>query len=229
MSPRLLSNSLLALICSLPVFPHVLASEAQCVAASEIVANSGRVSGSWSDAGVARNNIFDCSGDSCSYTGEIPEWVCSSPAHRYAGPETGFEYTYSFTAPGTGVCTFIEYQEGFRDAGSLSGVVDWFLVVYKHDSACGPSNCIDYIWENVSDPICGSGIRDVCSFKSFQVTEGQRFFIVADIFSGLTTVNPTAYPFGETWTVEMKCDIEGQEIFIDGFEAETKRVKAVPH
>ena len=106
----------------------VYASEGQCVAASEIVANNGLVSGSWSDTGVARNGVFDCIADVCRYTGEDATWTCSDPSFTCAGPDTGYEYTYSFTSPGNGTCTFIEYEEGLLNQSILLPVVDWYLV-----------------------------------------------------------------------------------------------------
>lgn len=197
----------------------VYASEGQCVAASEIVANNGLVSGSWSDTGVARNSVFDCIADVCRYTGEIATWMCADPSFTYAGPDTGYEYTYSFTSPGNGTCTFIEYEEGFLNQNILLPVVDWFLVAANEGSVCGPGDCVAYIWENVKQPVCGGSPAATCSFYEFAVVEGQTFFLVADIFAGLDAENPEVYPFNETWNVEIKCDLEGREIFIDGFEA----------
>ena len=215
----LLGFVFLALVYEL-FFPRsVFASPGECVAASNIVAGKGPITGSWSDPGVANEVVFDCSDGPCQYTGEIATWPCSDPSFAYAGPDTGYEYAYSFTSPGDGNCTFIEYEEGFSQSGRLLGVVDWFLVVARNDSACGPNDCIAYIWENVNDPICGSDPRATCSSYTFAVVEGQEFFIVADIFAGVDAENPEVYPFNETWSVEVKCDMLDKGIFIDGFEA----------
>ena len=142
-----------------------IASPGECVAASNIVAGKGPITGSWSDPGVANEVVFDCSDGPCQYTGEITTWPCANPSFTYAGPDTGYEYAYSFTSPGDGNCTFIEYEEGFSQSGRLLGVVDWFLVVARNDSACGPNDCIAYIWENVNDPICGSDPRATWSVE----------------------------------------------------------------
>lgn len=207
--PLAVSPIMIALFLFCPVTAK--ASPGQCTVASALVAESGPVTGNWADTGVVNNIEFDCSSGSCTYTGEINTWNCSNPSFTYAGPDTGYEYTYSFTSPGDGTCTFIEYEEDL-------GVVDWFLVASPQGAACDTSNCIGYIWENVNDPICGGNAQATCSLFTFAVQKDQAFFIVADIYAGMEPDKPVVYPFEDSWTVEVSCDIASEGIYADGFE-----------
>jgi hypothetical protein len=169
-----------------------------------------KTGGDWSACGVADQFDFDCAGPNCSSTGAISKWGCADPGFVYDGDDTGYEYTYVFVAPVTGICTLIEYNEGIKLKGpggkgggtSLFGVVDWFILA--GDGACNANKCLEYMWENkTKDPVCGGGNK-ICSYKSFSVSEGQVFYIVADIFDGVN--GHGAYEYNNDWSIEVKCD-----------------------
>lgn len=188
------------------VSASVQAAPGECTPHAALVSDAGVTAGAWSDPGVVDNATFDCSGGPCTFTGEIDVWNCADPDFRYAGPNTGFEYTYTFTAPGAGTCTFIEYDEGVEVMGTPQPVVDWFILSAGGGAACAPANCIDWVWENVNNPLCVGG-GAVCSFKEFAVEQGQEFFIVADIYSGLQQDPAEMFPREENWDVEVICDV----------------------
>lgn len=197
------------------VGPFAQTMPGTCAAGSDLIADSGPVTGAWTDPGVVNDIEYDCGGSPCGFTGNIPSWPCADPTFVYEGPDTGYEYTYAFVAPGDGTCTFVERGEGIEQMGHLVGVVDWFLVD-AGGGECGPSQCIEYIWENVQEPVCGDEPNAVCSHASFAVSTGETFFVVADIFAGLDSSNPEVFPFQDTWNVEITCDVA--PMFSDGFE-----------
>lgn len=173
----------------------------ECFAVAELKAG-GKVAGSWNACGVADQFDFNCKGPNCSKTGAIDKWDCATQGFLYDGANTGYEYTYIFVAPVTGKCTLIEYNEGSKVQGNLFGVIDWFIL--EGTDGCKQGSCIDYMWENVTgDPMCGPGNKP-CSYKSFSVTEGQSFYIVADIFDGAGAHQ--TYDFNTDWSIEITCD-----------------------
>ena len=129
----------------------------------------------------------------------------------YDGDNTGYEYTYQFVAPIDGVCTVIEYNEGAPIAGGkLFGLIDWFLV---SGATCTSGGCQGYMWENkYGDPVCGG---QTCSYLSFNVTKGQKLFVVGDIFDGNGA--HAGYPYPSGWTLEMKCDAKQKLLLNEDF------------
>ncbi|GMV42703.1 MAG: hypothetical protein AMXMBFR64_44190 [Myxococcales bacterium] len=186
----------------------------QCFAVASITADTGTVSGSFSDCGAADQFTYKCQGAKCSTTGAIDTWPCADPSFLYSGANTGYEYAYAFVSPVDGVCTLIEYEEGIKlSGGGLFGVLDWFIL---SGGACGAGACFDYMWENkTSDPVCGG---KTCSYKSFPVTAGQSFTFVADVFDGVNSHEGYTVPKG--WTIEVRCDASKKlllnEDFTDG-------------
>ncbi len=192
----------------------------QCLAVNTLTANAGKVAGKWTDCGASDNKVYSCKGPNCKYTGAISSWGCSAPGYLYNGADTGFEYTYQFTAPADGVCTLIEYNEGLpQPGGKLFGVLDWFIV---SGSACQSSGCQAYMWDNkYGDPVCSG---QTCSYVPFNVTKGQQFFVVAGIFDGAGSHQ--GYPFNPGWSIEMKCD-KGVLTEVRLFDCATREVTYV--
>jgi len=182
---------------------------------AELTADTGSVSGAWSDCGTADQFDYTCKGKNCTSTGAINSWPCADPGFIYEGDDTGFEYAYAFVAPSDGVCTLIEHGEGFNPPGpgnDLFGVIDWFILT--GGGGCEAGACIAYMWENTTDaPECGP--NETCSTKSFAVTEGQLFYIVADIFDGVGT--NAGYEFEPTWDIEIQCDATEQLLLDEDF------------
>ncbi|TNF23713.1 MAG: hypothetical protein EP329_26780 [Deltaproteobacteria bacterium] len=172
----------------------------QCFPVTELTADTGPVTGTWDDCGVADQFDFGA-----GQTGAINNWPCADPSFLYDGPDTGYEYAYIFVAPTTGVCTFIEYEEGVKvPPNQLFGVIDWFIL--DGSGQCDASACLEYVWENVKgEAICGGG-QKTCSYRDFAVTEGQIFYIVADVYDGLVSGGHQGYDFNADWNIEIKCD-----------------------
>ena len=183
----------------------------ECFPVSELTANTGPTTNGWSDCGVADQFSFKCNGPNCANTGSIDTWPCANPDFVYDGEDTGYEYAYVFVAPSDGVCTLIEHDEGFKTAGGGQfGVIDWFILT---GGGCEADSCIAYMWENVDDnPLCGPG-KKVCSFKEFSVSEGQVFYIVADIYDGLAP-DHEGFDYDQEWSVEIVCDAS-QELLLN--------------
>ncbi|MFT7580266.1 MAG: hypothetical protein ACI9MR_001935 [Myxococcota bacterium] len=174
----------------------------ECQVVRELVADSGQVTGTWTDCGVADHLDYSCSGQNCTHTGAINTWNCADPSFLYEGPNNGYEYSYVFVAPSDGVCTFIEYDEGVKIQGKKTPLIDWFIL--DGSGACNAAACLEYVWENVTGGVCGNNNKP-CSYREFAVTEGQVFYVVADIFSGLASEGASTFPFDSGWTVEVQC------------------------
>jgi hypothetical protein len=112
------------------------------------------------------------------------------------------------------VCTLVEHDEGFNiPGGGQFGVIDWFILT---GGACEADSCIAYVWENVDgDPQCGGGNK-TCSYKEFAVTEGQIFYIVADIYDG-NAPSHEGFPYDDDWTIEITCDASQQLLLSEDF------------
>ena len=181
----------------------------QCFPVQELQPNTGVVTGGWADCGTADQFVYKCKGPKCSHTGAITTWPCADPSFLYDGADTGYEYAYVFVAPSDGTCTFYEYDEGVLVQGSLFATIDWFIL---SGGSCDANSCIDYVWETHStdpastsyDPACKDA-QNYCSYKEFQVSQGQVFYVVADIFDGLGTSH-VGYGANDTWSIEMKCN-----------------------
>jgi len=180
----------------------------ECFPVGQITADSGVVSGSWSDCGVA--DQFDFASGS---TGAINNWPCADPAFSYEGSNKGYEYAYVFVAPVNGTCTLWEYNEGYNPPGpgnDLFGVIDWFIL---SGGGCDASSCVGYMWENQKGGVCGGGTT--CSTLDFPVNEGQVFYIVSDIYAGVG--GDDGHPFDSGWDVEITCDSTEQLIIFEDF------------
>lgn len=172
-------------------------SSGECFPVKQITANTGTITDGWSDCGTADQFPFGS-----GRTGAIDEWSCADPNFYYDGVNTGYEYAYVFVAPLDGICTFIEYNEGVKVQGSLVPFIDWFLL--DGSGPCEASQCLEYVYENSNAAICGSG-NSTCSFRDFAVTQGQIFYLVADIYAGSTSQGRQTFPFNSTWTIEIEC------------------------